>query len=62
MSEWIEWKGGECPVDGETIVQVGFRDGIEMQGERADFWDWSHARRRSFADIVAYRVVKEKEA
>lgn len=53
---WIEWGGGVCPVDGETMVVVKFSDGRVYSGFCAQVWDWSPdgvAR-----DIIAYRVVK----
>lgn len=52
---WIEWAGGECPVDGEALVDVRFVGGEECSGERACAWDWTYEN-RDF-DITAYRVV-----
>ena len=61
MSEWIEWKGGECPVPGET-VSVKFRGSdFGTRPGTADFFDWSHDGTKINGDIIAYRVVKEKE-
>ncbi|MBO15574.1 MAG: hypothetical protein CME87_08830 [Herbaspirillum sp.] len=58
---WIEWKGGECPVPDSTIVKVRFRSNDESARPcRADWHAWDHVGARS--DIIAYRVVKEKEA
>lgn len=55
---WIEWAGGPCPVDGET-VQVRHRDGYEYQalagsphGRAAR---WSHLNVST--DIIAYRLL-----
>lgn len=59
MSEWIEWAGGECPADSETYVDVRFAHGGEISGP-AGFWEWAHEF--SEDNIIAYRVVKEKEA
>lgn len=53
MSEWIEWKGGQCPVPPEAKVGVRFRNGQEFGCGDADL-DWS-----VHGGIVAYRVVKE---
>jgi len=61
MNDWIKWEGGECPVDGETIVEIQFRQGtktIEITCKAADCeWqsdpEWYH-------DIIAYRVVEDK--
>ena len=59
MNDWIEWHGGECPVDGEANVEIRFRQdkkNIEMTCKAADCeWqydpEWYH-------DIIAYRVVE----
>lgn len=55
---WIEHDGGPMPVDGETIVRVRFRDGIEGGLVRGKVWkmrpdQWRH--RNSPYDIIAYR-------
>lgn len=57
MSEWIEWEGGECPVSGDTEVDVRFRTGSTDSGNRASSWAWD--RWDESADIVAYRVVEK---
>lgn len=72
MSEnpWIEWSGGECPVDHDALVEVRFRDGNPLGTglpEKAGYWDsrdsklsnWIHSKGRlgSGNDIIAYRVV-----
>ncbi len=51
---WIEWKGGECPVDADAIIDVKQEDGDEFLGVDAD-WDWRHG---SGCDIIAYRLHK----
>ena len=53
---WIEWKGGECPVSGNTIVQIKMRDGVKDR-DLAKSYSW-----RNFGidgDIIAYRIVRE---
>lgn len=61
LSDWIEWKGGECPVDPEIIVQARRRnergDGSQYTRIKwaAGRLDWQHASRRN--DITAYRVI-----
>ncbi len=59
MSEWIEWKGGECPVTGD--VDVRFRTGREVLGRAEDMW-WNHnfssGSHSGGGDIVAYRIVE----
>lgn len=59
---WIEWKGGECPVSNETIVDVRFRDGERGARVAADAWRWEHygeGREYADGDIIAYRVVNK---
>lgn len=52
---WIEWVGGECPVEDNKRVEVKFRDGFI--GQDVAFWlGWSHGGDDN--DIIAYRVVK----
>lgn len=56
-SGWIEWKGGECPVDPSSAVQVRTRGQPVATYPIVLAWSlkWSHD---NFAgDIVAYRVV-----
>lgn len=61
---WIEWHGGECPVDLGFLVDVKFRDGISKFGIPAlvnldSSRDAGHAFWRNDGqenDIVAYRV------
>lgn len=56
--EWIEWKGGACPVPIGTKVEVRYRCGDEIAdfaGKDGSFTrDWGHGR--GSYDIVAYRV------
>ena len=56
--EWIEWKGGECPVDEDTTVRVKMLDGyITPVTEKAGALRW--VRSGSQGDITAYKVVIE---
>jgi hypothetical protein len=57
MSDWIKWKGGECPVDGNVIVEIEV-DGAGLYEGLAYLWAWSHD---GFIDITRYRVVEAKE-
>lgn len=52
---WIEWNGGECPVDVELYVYVNYRDGCELpRAVRAGSQRWDHF---GFGgDIVSYRL------
>lgn len=57
MDGWIEWRGGECPVDGGVIVDVEFECGPAISNPTtADGWDW---RERGSHGIIAYRIHKE---
>lgn len=58
---WIEWKGGECPVDGECIVSYKMRDAATFRrGEPASEVRWQHNGTAS--DIIAYRLHKPEQA
>jgi hypothetical protein len=50
---WIEWKGGEKPVEGYAMVDVKFRYGAVCENSPACSWFWEHSG--SDDDIVAYR-------
>lgn len=59
MSEWIEWRGGCCPVPADTIVEVTFRDGKTDQDRAGDFY-WPHEPPSPYTvvrQIIRYRVV-----
>lgn len=59
MSEWIEWSGGQRPVQSGTIVSVRHRSGMfytEVVGTKYSE-SWSHLG--GDGDIVAYRVEQE---
>jgi hypothetical protein len=34
-TEWIEWAGGECPVEAGTLVDCKYRDGTFALGLKA---------------------------
>jgi len=67
MSKWVDWFGGDMPVDGETVVDVKFRDGDQHIGDggEASIYHWHHYAQNADhpvnfyegADIIAYRVV-----
>lgn len=50
---WIEWHGGECPVDDNTVVEVRTH-GWGSDARRADEFRWG----RHAGDIIAYREVQ----
>lgn len=63
MSEWIEWNGGECPVEPKTRVYTRCRGESELSvigmNFAADFLDWDHDEDCPSGDIVAYRIVED---
>lgn len=66
-NEWIDWLGGDCPVEKGVLVDVRYRDGVEALGLQARqnvvgkrdaqqaFWDDEGKSN----DIVAYRLSEE---
>jgi hypothetical protein len=57
---WVEWKGGECPVDGSERVQArlhGYYDIIEREAGRL-YWEPGRNRTLGLGSITAYRVLK----
>ena len=65
---WIEWKGGECPVAKGTLVDVRFKNGMEMVGAPAgqtpdhlprNITAW--ARSNAPGAVIAYRLHKQSE-
>jgi len=59
--EWIEWKGGECPVPAATPVEVKFRKGRVNRKEHAGSWGWlSDEDEPRPYDIIAYRIIPEQ--
>lgn len=53
---WIDWPGGECPIEVDTQVAVTFRDGfINTNPNPASNFQWSHVDEDG--DVVAYRIV-----
>lgn len=57
---WIDWHGGERPVDSDAIVEVKYRSPNQHQydNDRAGDFDWAHIG--SNADIIAYRLHDQK--
>ena len=53
---WIEWHGGECPVDGNVMVEIIMRD-LEHGKCVAGALVWEHEDHPS--DIILYRVIKD---
>lgn len=59
QSDWIEWGGGERPVEADVQVEVRFRDWKIIRSEPATYWNWFW--HNSPADIIAYRVIEQQE-
>lgn len=56
---WIEWAGGDCPVDGNADVEIKFRDGcLGGMIRKAGGYYWGRSNAEYESDVVAYRVVK----
>ncbi len=54
--EWIEWGGGDCPVNSSSRAYVKFRDGeITEDAPIAGSMRWSHIG--ADWDIIAYRII-----
>lgn len=53
---WIQWAGGDCPVDSDAIVEVKYRhpSSNQFNNDRAGDFDWSHDGLDG--DIIAYRL------
>jgi len=54
---WIEWDGGECPVDVNQAVEVKLMDGTVSSALPTDGWVWEHGVLSPGADIIAYRII-----
>lgn len=49
---WIEWKGGECPVENYVNIEVKYRN-----SDYGFYNSWMHTG--SKYDIIAYRIIPE---
>jgi len=56
---WIEWKGGECPVPGDTVVTIRCRSGDEDTGPASNYY-WLYDE--DSCDIISYRIHKPEKA
>jgi hypothetical protein len=52
---WIDWPGGDCPVDRNVTVQVQYRAEDFGDTGNAGFFRWNHSDKAS--DIIAYKIV-----
>ena len=55
---WIEWKGGECPVDVGDLIDVKFSDGDTLFGVN-NGWNWG--KNPYGCNIIAYRLHKQEK-
>ncbi len=55
-TDWIEWNGGECPVDPETPIRVRTKDGRVLCERMAWANDWNNP------NLGAYRIVDPSNA
>lgn len=56
---WIEWGGGECPVDTKTLVDIRLKVGFTYKSCHPGDYSWRHAG--GGGDIIAYRLHKPQE-
>lgn len=55
---WIEWKGGECPVNRDQKIRVKFKDGIQEESIARDFiFVWRHYYDDN--NIIAYKIIED---
>lgn len=62
---WIDWAGGECPVDHMQAVEVRYRDGTIKPAAPAFHYLWTNGYgdcKTTDADIVAYRLHQPQDA
>lgn len=57
---WIEWHGGECPVDEGVNVDLKWSDGFEPKAAKPRSFRWQHLD--SHANIIAYRLHKPEQS
>lgn len=57
---WIDWAGGECPVESCAVVDVMFRYQETSATDHAGCWRWNHNGTDS--DIIAYRLHYPQDA
>lgn len=54
--KWIDWHGGECPVDGNVKVEVELRSG-HIETRKAKKWAWERNGLLPSGDIIKYRII-----
>lgn len=53
FGQWLEWKGGSCPVPEYEKPEIRYRSGGTTESQ-ANLIRWSHTG--TWDDVVAYRV------
>ncbi|MDK2633154.1 hypothetical protein QMZ93_07330 [Pantoea stewartii subsp. indologenes] len=56
--EWIEWGGGEQPLQRMDFCEIRFRNGEQASG-MAYYWVWNHSGEND--DIIAYKVMNSRQ-
>lgn len=59
---WIEWGGGECPVEKGTLVDVKLRCGSVTRKRSGESLDWQHDGQYELGAIISYRLHKPQDA
>lgn len=54
-NNWIEWKGGNCPIDKNILIETKLRSGAFLPSDTAENWYWEHDNTAD--DIIAYRAI-----
>jgi hypothetical protein len=57
---WIQWTGGQCPVDKDAVVEVRMQNKQQRIGP-AKYVEWEDRPAPAFyKNVVAYRVIKDE--
>lgn len=59
MTDWINWHGGDVPLDFDRLVAVRWRSGHEWRAKAGGF-QWAHAVEPRDYDIVAYLPLEDQ--
>lgn len=54
--DWIEWHGGECPVEDGLPCQIRLFDGSECNTKNSAAWNWRRGVALCIGDISHYRL------
>lgn len=57
---WIDWGGGERPVNPGDRVDLKLRGGVITKDYPAECAQWSHHKYNNSSDIIAYRIIPER--